>query len=76
MKNSWASSDFPPLSIWRRAWKERNRRIYEDKALSRQNFKLYFLIVQLESCAKMWEQLSSKNFVDNFVLKGVTREAH
>jgi len=32
-----------PLAIWWCTWKERNRRIFEGKALSLQNFKLYFL---------------------------------
>ena len=32
-----------PLAIWWCTWKERNRRIFEGKALSLQNFKLSFL---------------------------------
>ena len=32
-----------PLAIWWCTWKERNRRIFEDKALSFQDFNLYFL---------------------------------
>jgi len=32
-----------PLAIWWATWKERNRRIFEDKILSFQDFKLYFL---------------------------------
>ena len=31
------------LAIWWATWKERNRRIFEDKVLSFQEFKLYFL---------------------------------
>ena len=32
-----------PLAIWWATWKERNRRIFEGKVLSFQDFKLYFL---------------------------------
>jgi len=32
-----------PIAIWWCTWKERNRRIFDDKALSFQDFKLYFL---------------------------------
>jgi len=32
-----------PLTIWWATWKKRNRRIFEDKVLSFQDFKLYFL---------------------------------
>ena len=32
-----------PLAIWWTTWKERNRRIFDDKALPLQDFKLYFL---------------------------------
>ena len=32
-----------PLAIWWATWKERNRRIFEDKGLSFQDYKLYFL---------------------------------
>ena len=32
-----------PLAIWWATWKERNHRIFEDKTLSLQDFKLYLL---------------------------------
>ena len=32
-----------PLAIWRAKWKERNHRIFDDKVLSFQEFKLYFM---------------------------------
>ena len=32
-----------PLAIWWSTWKERNQRIFEGKASSYQDFKLYFL---------------------------------
>jgi len=32
-----------PIAIWWCTWKERNHRIFDDKALSLQDFKLYFL---------------------------------
>ena len=44
-KNNWISSVWNkiPLAILWCTWKERNSRIFEDKALSYQNYKLYFL---------------------------------
>jgi len=32
-----------PLAIWWSTWKERNHKIFEDKARSYQEFKIYFL---------------------------------
>jgi len=45
MKKSWVLGvwNMIPLAIWWATWKERNRRIFEDKILSFQDFKLYFL---------------------------------
>ena len=45
MKKSWILGvwNMVPLAIWRTTWKERNRRIFDDQALSLQDFKLYFL---------------------------------
>ena len=45
MKTSWVLGvwNMIPLAIWWATWKERNRRIFEDKSLSFQDFKLYFL---------------------------------
>ena len=40
--DSW-SLELVPLAIWWATWKERNRCIFEDKALSFQEYKLYFL---------------------------------
>jgi len=45
VKKSWILGvwSMVPLAIWWATWKERNRRIFEDKALSFQEYKLYFL---------------------------------
>jgi len=45
MKKSWVLEvwNMIPLAIWWATWKERNRRIFEDKILSFKDFKLYFL---------------------------------
>jgi len=45
MKKSWILGvwNMVPLAIWWAAWKERNCRIFEDKVLSFQKYKLYFL---------------------------------
>ena len=45
MKKSWACGvwNMVPLAIWWTTWKERNRRIFDDKVLSCQDFKRYFL---------------------------------
>ena len=45
MKKSWVLGvwNMIPLAIWWATWKERNRRSFEDKVLSFQDFKLYFL---------------------------------
>ena len=45
MKKSWVLGvwNMVPLAIWWATWKERNRHIFDDKVLSFQYFKLYFL---------------------------------
>jgi len=45
MKKSWVLKvwNMIPVAIWWATWKERNRRIFEDKALSFQDFKLSIL---------------------------------
>jgi len=45
MKKSWVLGvwNMVPLAIWWATWKERNRRIFVDKVLSFQDFKIYFL---------------------------------
>ena len=45
MKKSWVLVvwNMVPLAIWWATWKERNRHIFDDKVLSFQDFKLYFL---------------------------------
>ena len=42
MLGSW-DLEVGSLAIWWCTWKERNRQIFEDKALVIQDFKLYFL---------------------------------
>jgi len=44
LKKTWVIGvwKFMPLTIWWRTWKERNCRIFADKARSIQDFKLYF----------------------------------
>jgi len=45
MKKSWVLGvwDMVPLAIWWAIWKERSQHIFDDKALSFQDFRLYFL---------------------------------
>ena len=45
MKKSWVLGvwNMVPLAIWWTSWKERNRHIFDDKAVLLQDFKLYFL---------------------------------
>ena len=44
-RRSWVLGvwNMVPLAIWWATWKERNRHIFDDKVLSFQDFKLYFL---------------------------------
>ena len=45
MKKRWVLRvwNMVDLAIWWASWKEINQRIFEDKALSFQDFKLYYL---------------------------------
>ena len=45
MKKSWILEvwNMAPLPIWWATWKERNRHLFQDEALSFQEYKLYFL---------------------------------
>ena len=51
------------LAIWRAPWKERNRHIFEDKALSFQDYKLYFLSL-LYSLSAWLNGNNNLNFLD------------
>jgi len=64
MKKSWILGvwNTVPLAIWWVTWKERSRRIFEDKALSFQDYRLYFL--RLLYC---WSVGHSGNKILNFL---------
>ena len=54
-----------PLAIWWATWKERNHRIFEDKALSFQEFKLYFLrLFSWSSGLNGYKNLNFLGFID------------
>ena len=54
-KKSWVREVWSmiPLAIWWATWKERNRRIFEDKTLSLQDLKLYFLRLLYSWCVRL-----------------------
>ena len=62
-----------PLAIWWCTWKERNRRIFEGKALSLQNFRLSFLGL-LYSWSHMVNgsiNLTFLDFIDKILLESL-----
>jgi len=62
-----------PLAIWWCTWKERNRRIFEGKGSSLQDFKLYFLRM-LYSWSQVLDggsKVSLLNFIDKIMHKSL-----
>ena len=67
MKKSWVRQVWGmiPLAIWWATWKERNRRIFEDKTLALQDFKLYFLRLLYSWCMRFSDkELNFLDFID------------